>query len=142
MRKFLNDTSAEFVGYRLEVFQKALEIHPSEFENELGWNQQKWDQWQSGECLPEILDMVPFSELYNVTLDYIYRGDMSDLADWISKKIRLGLRELILSTASLPLPALSIMLMNWKGLRRRSNRCRAKGSSSTSIVLYFMKVFP
>ena len=32
--------------------------------------------------------MIPFSELYDVTLDYIYRGDMSNLPDWMSEKIR------------------------------------------------------
>ena len=32
--------------------------------------------------------MIPFSELYDVSLDYIYRGDMSNLPDGTSQRIR------------------------------------------------------
>ena len=88
MKFFLNDTSAEFVGYRLTAFQEAQGIDPSEFENRLGWSQQKWDLLRAGECIPEVLDMISLSEMYNVTLDYIFRGDMSNLPRWMSQNIR------------------------------------------------------
>ena len=88
MEKFLSDTGARFVGLRIEALQKALNISPSESDTDPGWTHQKWDDWTNGTSLPDISDMSALTQHYEVTLDYIYRGNLSSVPDWISKRIR------------------------------------------------------
>ena len=89
MLKFLTDSSAEFVGIRLKVFQNALAASTSELSQNVGWGEEQWEQWKIGKQLPSISDMIALSERYDVTLDYIYRGDMSNLPDWMARRIYL-----------------------------------------------------
>ena len=53
---------------------------------EFSWSPQKW--WENGVRNPNVSDMIKLAEQYGVTLDYIYRGDMSRLPEWMAKKIR------------------------------------------------------
>ncbi len=88
MKRFLSDTSSVYVGKRLKMFRKALGVRQVDLVRELGWSQQKWGQWEHGVRNPNISDMIELAERYGVTLDYIYRGDMTRLPEWMEKKIR------------------------------------------------------
>ena len=88
MKRFLTDTSSEYVAKRLQLFRKSLGLRQVDLARELGWSQQKWGQWEKGRRIPNIPDMIELAERYGVTLDYVYRGDMSRLPEWMSKKIR------------------------------------------------------
>ena len=88
MKRFLTDTGPEYVAKRLELFRKSLGMRQVDLARELGWSQQKWGQWEKGKRKPNISDMIELAERYGVTLDYIYRGDMSRLPEWMAKKIR------------------------------------------------------
>ena len=88
IKRFLTDTSPEYVAKRLKLFRKSLGMRQVDLASELGWSQQKWGQWENGRRIPNIPDMIELAERYGVTLDYVYRGDMSRLPEWMSKKIR------------------------------------------------------
>ena len=88
MKLFLSDTSMEYVGKRLMIFRKALGFRQVDLAREFSWSQQKWGQWENGIRKPNVSDMIELAERYGVTLDYIYRGDMSRLPEWMEKKIR------------------------------------------------------
>ena len=88
MKRFLTDASPEYVAKRLQLFRKSLGLRQVDLARELGWSQQKWGQWEKGRRIPNIPDMIELAERYGVTLDYVYRGDMSRLPEWMSKKIR------------------------------------------------------
>ena len=88
MGRFLTDTSPEYVAKRLGYFRKSLGMRQIDLAKEFGWSPQKWGQWEKGRRTPNIADMIELSERYGVTLDYIYRGDMSRLPEWMANKIR------------------------------------------------------
>jgi len=88
MGRFLTDTSPEYVAKRLGYFRKSLGMRQIDLAKEFGWSPQKWGQWEKGRRTPNIADMIELSERYGVTLDYIYRGDMSRLPEWMAKEIR------------------------------------------------------
>ncbi len=88
MKRIFTDTSPEYVAKRLQLFRKSLGMRQVDLARELGWSQQKWGQWEKGRRIPNIPDMIELAERYGVTLDYVYRGDMSRLPEWMSKKIR------------------------------------------------------
>ena len=88
MKRFRSDTSLKYVGLRLELFRKALGKRQVDLANEHGWSQQKWGQWENGKRNPNTSDMIELAERYGVTLDYIYRGDMARLPEWMEKRIR------------------------------------------------------
>lgn len=88
MKRFLTDTGPIYVAKRLELFRKSLGKRQVDLAKELGWSQQKWGQWEKGRRTPNISDMIELAERYGVTLDYIYRGDMSRLPEWMARKIR------------------------------------------------------
>ena len=67
---------------------KSLGMRQVDLARELGWSQQKWGQWENGKRNPNVADMIELAERYGVTLDYIYRGDMSRLPEWMAKNIR------------------------------------------------------
>ena len=88
MKHFLSDTSLEYVGERLKMFRKTLGVRQVDLAKEFSWSPQKWGQWENGVRNPNVSDMIKLAERYGVTLDYIYRGDMSRLPEWMDKKIR------------------------------------------------------
>jgi transcriptional regulator with XRE-family HTH domain len=88
MKRFLTDTSPKYVAKRLELFRKALGLRQVDLVRELDWSPQKWGQWEKGQRTPNIADMIELAERYGVTLDYVYRGDMSRLPEWMAQKIR------------------------------------------------------
>ncbi len=88
MKRIFADTSPEYVAKRLQLFRKSLGMRQVDLARELGWSQQKWGQWEKARRTPNIPDMIELAERYGVTLDYIYRGDMSRLPEWMAKKIR------------------------------------------------------
>ncbi len=88
MKRIFTGTSPEYVAKRLQLFRKSLGMRQVDFVKELGWSQQKWGQWENARRTPNIPDMIELAERYGVTLDYIYRGDMSRLPEWMAKKIR------------------------------------------------------
>ncbi len=88
MKRIFTDTSPEYVAKRLQLFRKSLGMRQVDLARELRWSQQKWGQWEKGRRNPNVPDMIELAERYGVTLDYVYRGDMSRLPEWMAKKIR------------------------------------------------------
>jgi transcriptional regulator with XRE-family HTH domain len=88
MKRILSDTSPEYVAKRLELFRKSLGMRQVDLAREFGWSQQKWEQWESAEEFPGLPDMIELDESYGVTLDFIFRGDMSHLPGWLARELR------------------------------------------------------
>ena len=88
LKEVITGTSVERVGRRLKFFRLALGKRQVDLAREFGWSQQKWAQWESAEESPGLFDLIELDESYGVTLDYIFRGDMSHLPEWMACKIR------------------------------------------------------
>ena len=88
LKEVITGTSMEHIGRRLNVFRLALGKRQIELARDLGWSQQKWGEWENAKRLPNLRDMIELAERYGVTLDYIYRGDMSRLPEWMAREIR------------------------------------------------------
>ena len=80
------------VGERLRATREALGLNPIDVCRDLGFAQNTYSQWESGDRRPNLDDMISFAENYGVPLDWIYRGVPSglprDLASKILREIR------------------------------------------------------
>jgi transcriptional regulator with XRE-family HTH domain len=88
LNRLLTDTSLEFVGKRLEVLRLALGKRPSQIAEDLDTDIPQWEHWESGVCPPSLPATIRLAERFDVSLDYIYRGDMSRLPGAMSRAIR------------------------------------------------------
>ena len=100
LKEVITGTSKEHIGKRLGFFRLALGKRQTELAEECGWSPQKWGQWESAKRLPNLRDMIELAESYGVTLDYIYRGDMSRLPEWMARKIREVINQFPLDEAA------------------------------------------
>ena len=101
LKEVITGTSMEHIGRRLKLFRLALGERQIELAKECGWSPQKWGQWENAKRLPNLPDMIELAERYGVTLDYIYRGDMSHMPERMARKIREIANQLPLDEASL-----------------------------------------
>ncbi len=88
LKEVITGTSMEHVGRRLKLFRLVLGKRQIELARECGWSPQKWVQWENAKRLPNLPDMIELAERYEISLDYIYRGDMSHLPAWMAHEIR------------------------------------------------------
>jgi transcriptional regulator with XRE-family HTH domain len=88
LKDVLTETTRTYVGKRLELLRLALGKSHFQIAGDLGWSPRKWRQWENGKRLPNVPDMIDLAERYGVTLDYIYRGDMTRIPEWMAREIR------------------------------------------------------
>ena len=80
-------TSKRAVGVRLELTRAALEIDQGVFANHAGINGNTYNQYEKGERLPVVENAIKLCSRYELTLDWVYRGDPSGLKYGLADKI-------------------------------------------------------
>lgn len=79
MRKTLDGTSLEAIGHRLEVTRQALGLQQNEFCARAKIAPNTYNQYEKGKKRPNIDNAIRLCEAYQLTLDWIFRGDPSGL---------------------------------------------------------------
>jgi transcriptional regulator with XRE-family HTH domain len=81
--KLANGTDA-----RLKAARLALGLSQRKIAKELGVAANRWNQWETGQHDPSILTMVALKLRYDITLDWIYAGDIRRIPVEIADRIR------------------------------------------------------
>ena len=74
------------VGHRLRATRSALELHPQEMADTLGICLETLEEWESGKAFPNIEVMIFLANRFGISLDWIFRGDPSNLPHRIAGK--------------------------------------------------------
>lgn len=82
-----NDLSLN-VARRLTVTREALELSQTEFCEAAGISQPRYSPFESGKRRLTLDAAMALVDRYNLTLDWLYRGDPSGLPMHLATKIR------------------------------------------------------
>ena len=90
----LEPTSKEATGRRLRLTRRALDLESGAFASAAGIAKNTYSQYESGERMPKLEFALRLCDRFELTLDWIYRGDPSglkySLADQIIRLRRQG----------------------------------------------------
>jgi transcriptional regulator with XRE-family HTH domain len=81
------------MGRRLELTRIALGLTAGAFANRAGVAKSTYSNYTSGTRAPELDQALKLCEAYELTLDWIYRGDPSGLKYGLAEKINKLRRE-------------------------------------------------
>ena len=81
----------EEIGARLRATREALGLSSTVVCEILDIRRSTWSMNEYGKSLPNVFDMIRFSERFGVTLDWIYRGDRSGLRHDLAARLPDGL---------------------------------------------------
>lgn len=84
--KKISDFSPE-AGERVKVTRKALGLTQEELAGLLGVTRGALANWERGSRLADVAAMTRFCRAYNLSLDWLYMGDMSQLPRALTKAI-------------------------------------------------------
>jgi transcriptional regulator with XRE-family HTH domain len=76
------------VGLRLRAAREALELSAKEICEAIGVQPNRYSQWENGKNLLDPIAAIEISRLYGITLDYLYRGDLSGLKHSLVNKLQ------------------------------------------------------
>ena len=80
IRKTADETSAAAIGGRLEVTRQVVGLQQNEFCKGARLAPNTYNQYERGKKRPTLDNALRLCEAYNLTLDWIYRGDPSGLS--------------------------------------------------------------
>lgn len=83
----LEPTSAKAVSARLELTRKALGLSAREFAGAAGIGDSTYSNYKKAKRSPEIENALKLCDRFELTLDWIYRGDPSGLKYGLAEKI-------------------------------------------------------
>ena len=75
-------------GRRIRLTREALGLSQPELAEAIGLGKTAWNNYERGRSRPNIEDGIRFSERFNISLDWIYKGDMSSLSYELAKKLK------------------------------------------------------
>lgn len=78
MEKF-EGTSLEAIGLRLELTRQVFGVPQNDFCEKAGIAPNTYNQYERGKKRPTVENAIALCETYDLTLDWIYRGDPSGL---------------------------------------------------------------
>jgi len=76
------------VGIRLAASRSALGLTQEKIAEEIGVGQSTWANWEGGTRLADPIAMIRFCDAYNMTMDWLYRGQRGTLPHDLAEKIR------------------------------------------------------
>lgn len=82
------DELKEAVGLRLRVAREALGLQAKEMCQALNVAQNRWSQWESGTNLLDPVVAIQIADRYGITMEYLYRGDVSTLRFALASKLQ------------------------------------------------------
>lgn len=68
----------EDMGKRLAELRRERGLNQEELAEKLGVSRQAVSKWERGESTPDIANLVSLSELYQVSIDYLAKGEGED----------------------------------------------------------------
>ena len=83
----LDPKSEEAVGRRLQLTREALDMKIGKFAKSAGIAFNTYSQYESGIRIPVLGNAIKLCERYELTLDWIYRGDPSGLKYNLAEQI-------------------------------------------------------
>ena len=100
MKKFLEklippESRPERVGPRIQAMRMALGLTAAQFADSLDYDRGTLSKVEQGKNGLDIKVGVNIAGLYGVGLDYIYRGDLSDLPPALRDAVVAALTELL-----------------------------------------------
>ncbi|RVU54319.1 helix-turn-helix domain-containing protein [Anaerosphaera multitolerans] len=108
---------------RLEKLRKDKGLSQEEVSNYLGVSRRTISKWEKGTSNPDLNNIVKLGELYNVSMDYILKGNGKEEVDINTEnsevkvekktKSKTWLMVLIIIFLFLLLAALIILMVNW-----------------------------
>jgi len=92
-----DEASREQTAYRIRVTRSALGLKARQILEQTGIGRTAWSNYEKGISRPNIEDAIRFRDRFNISLDWIYAGDLSslpfDLAEKIKQKVDEDLDE-------------------------------------------------
>ncbi len=67
------------IGERLRITREALGLNQDAFSSRAGLHPSAYNQYERGKRLPTVAAAISIADTYDLTLDWIYRGDPSGL---------------------------------------------------------------
>ena len=80
--------SRDETARRIDLTREALDITVRDITEETGISKSSWNNYVKGRSRPNVEDAIRFSVRYGVTLDWLYRGDLSGVSYKVATKIR------------------------------------------------------
>jgi transcriptional regulator with XRE-family HTH domain len=80
------------VAFRLRMTREALGMEQSEFADRAGIARNAYNQYEQAQRIPRLDIAIRICETYGLTLDWIFRGDLSGLPFHIARTLhpRMG----------------------------------------------------
>lgn len=72
-------STAEAIGQRLRLTREVLGLSQAEFADRCGIARNTYNQYEQGKNKPQLQLAIDMCERFNLTLDWLYRGDPSSL---------------------------------------------------------------
>lgn len=66
--------SREEIGRRLKATRQALGLRARDIHRATGIGESAWSQYENGRRFPDLLQILPFTDRFGISLDWIYRG--------------------------------------------------------------------
>lgn len=76
------------VGERLRLTREALGLAQNEFANRAGLEANTYNQYERGKNMPNLDAAHALCDTHNLTLDWVYRGDPSNLRYQLADAIK------------------------------------------------------
>lgn len=67
------------IGARLELTRRAFDLSQTDLCKQTGLSNQAYNNYEAGYRIPNLESALILCNTYDLTLDWIYRGDMSGL---------------------------------------------------------------
>lgn len=83
-----NDSAFREIGERLALTRRALGLRQNVFAERAGIAQSAYSQHETGVRRPSIENAISLCEAYDITLEWIYRGDMRGLRHGLAEEIK------------------------------------------------------
>ena len=82
------------VGLRLAAARQAMDLKQVQVCAAIAVQPNTYSQWESGKRLADPLAVARFCDLYGITMDWIYRGQIGALPHSIADKVQAEYRRL------------------------------------------------
>ena len=79
MDRILDGTDARAIGERLRLTRDVLGFTQAEFADRCALARNTYNQYEHGRNIPQLQQAIRLCESFDLTLDWIYRGDPGDL---------------------------------------------------------------
>jgi transcriptional regulator with XRE-family HTH domain len=81
-------TYRQQIGLRLRITREAFGLPQGEFAKRAGIEPNTYNNWETGDRVPDLTYALRLCETYGLTLDWIYRGEIKGLPFQLGDDLR------------------------------------------------------